>query len=377
VDEPREQSGPIAVYGATGYTGRLVAAELHRRGAELILAGRSAPKLQMVAEDLGGGLPTRAVPLDDEAGLRDLLGPCAAVIACAGPFQRHGEPVVAAAVASRTHYVDTTGEQLFMRTVFDRYDTPAAEAGVALVSAMGFDYAPGDMIAALTAEGMGPLEEVAIAYAVSGWDVIGPRATRGTARSALGILAGDELEWTDGELRAATGGIGQGTWDFPAPVGHQRMIRYPAGEHLTVPRHVDTRSVRTMLTASTLMPHPRLAGLAPVIMPPLRMAVRSPLRRGIGAAISRLPEGPSEKARRRARFMVVCEAGQGTSRRRGMVTGADVYAFTARATAEGAFRLAAPGYERRGALAPSQAFDPRGFLDSLGRFGVAHEITSA
>jgi short subunit dehydrogenase-like uncharacterized protein len=374
VSEPEPQSGPIAIYGATGYTGRLVAAELRRRGAEVVLAGRSEPKLRIVAEDLGAGIPVRAVPLDDQAALCELLDPCAAVISCAGPFQLHGEPVLAAAVASQTHYLDTTGEQPFMRTAFDRYDAPAADAGVAVVPAMGFDYVPGDMIAALTAEGMGSLDEVVIAYAVRGWDVIGPRATRGTARSALGILAGEELEWADGELRRAAGGVGRGSWTFPAPIGEERMVRYPAGEHLTVPRHVDTPRVRTMLTAATLMPHPRVARLAPLVMPPLQVAARTPLRRGIGALISRLPEGPSDEARRKATFMVVCEAVQGSRRRRGVVTGADVYGFTARATVEGALRCAAPGYEARGALAPSQAFDPREFLRSLGHFGVAYEV---
>ena len=75
----------MAVYGATGYTGRLVAAELRRRGADFVLAGRNQAKLDIVSEDVGGA-PARAVALDDEAGLRELLEPCGAVIACAGPF---------------------------------------------------------------------------------------------------------------------------------------------------------------------------------------------------------------------------------------------------------------------------------------------------
>src|SRR5262245_27962666 len=115
MSEPSEQTGPVAVYGATGYTGRLVAAELRRRGADFVLAGRNEAKLRMVAEDLGDDLPVSAVGLDDPAGLRALLEPCAAVISCAGPFELHGGPVVEAAVAAGTHYLDTTGEQRFMR----------------------------------------------------------------------------------------------------------------------------------------------------------------------------------------------------------------------------------------------------------------------
>ena len=72
--------------------------------------------------------------------------------------------------------------------------------------------------------------------------------------------------------------------------------------------------------------------------------------------------------------MVVCEARKGTQRRRGTVTGNDPYGLTARATVEGALRLAAPGYDRRGALAPSEAFDPGAFLSVLRRFGVEHEV---
>jgi short subunit dehydrogenase-like uncharacterized protein len=76
---------------------------------------------------------------------------------------KHGEPIVKAAVETGTQYLDTTGEQPFMRMVFDKYGERARAAGVALVSGMGFDYAPGDMSAALTADGMGSLEEIVVA----------------------------------------------------------------------------------------------------------------------------------------------------------------------------------------------------------------------
>ena len=110
----------IVVYGATGFTGTLVAHELRRRGLETILAGRSTEKLARLADELGGGVATRAVALDDAAGLHALLSDAAVVIACAGPFLRYGEPVVRAAAETGTHYVDTTGEQPFIALVRDR-----------------------------------------------------------------------------------------------------------------------------------------------------------------------------------------------------------------------------------------------------------------
>jgi short subunit dehydrogenase-like uncharacterized protein len=366
--EASPQTAPIAVYGATGYTGRLVAAELARRGADFVLAGRNAAKLDALAEDLGGDVRTAAVSLDDPDALRGLLAPCAAVIACAGPFSLHGEPVVNAAVEAGIHYLDTTGEQPFIQKVFQIYDSRAERGGCALVPAMGFDYVPGDMIASLTAEGMGPLDEVALAYSVRGFG-----ATRGTMLSGLEMLKGGDVEYRDGAWRPAPQSVGRGSWDFPPPIGTQRMIRYPAGEQITVPRHVDTRGVRTMLSAKSALPGP-VADAAPVLMPPFQVALRTPLRRALGALVSRLPEGPDEGARRAARFMISCEARAGTRRRRGVVTGPDPYGLTAFSTVHGALLAASPGYDRAGALAPSQAFEPHRFLDALGEFGLDHSV---
>lgn len=369
--ESNEQTGPIAVYGASGYTGRLVAAELARTGAAFVLAGRSRAKLEIVAEDVGGAEVVSAA-LDDPQALGELLEPCAAVIACAGPFQLHGEPVLRAAVEAGTHYVDTTGEQPFMRRVFDEFGPRAAAAGACLVTAMGFDYAPGDMIAALTAEGMDEVDEITLAYATRGFGV-----SRGTARTALGMIAAERVEWRDGELVPAGRAVSRGSFSFPPPFGSQRMVQYPSGEHLTVPRHIRVRSVRSMLAASTVMPHPRLAPAAPLLMPTTELILRTPARRLIEAAIGRMPEGPDLESRRRARFAIVCEARQGGRRRRGMVTGPDVYGLTARTTVEAARRFAAPGFDRNGALAPSEAFDPREFLRSLAGFGVEYEVAPA
>jgi len=364
--ETQGSAGRIGVYGATGYTGRLVAGELARAGASFVLAGRSREKLDALAAGVGGSPGVEAVSLDDAAGLRAMLEPCAAVIACAGPFSIHGEPVVRAAAESGTHYLDTTGEQTFMKRVFDEFGPVAERSGAALVTGMGFDYVPGDMIASLTAEGMGPLDEISLNYAVAGF---GP--SRGTARTALGQIAGEDVQWLEGEYVPGDSSISRGKFDFGGEIGVQRMTRYPAGEHVTVPRHVETRTVRTALTASTTSP---LAIGAPVLMTGLSLALRTPLEKVFGAALNRLPEGPPEDRRRAARFTIVCDARAGSRRRRGIIRGEDVYGMTARSIVAGALRCAAPGFQGSGALAPSQAFDPAGFLPELSEFGIEHEI---
>jgi short subunit dehydrogenase-like uncharacterized protein len=363
------QQGPIAVYGATGYTGRLVCAELASAGAEMVISGRNRRKLDDLASQLEGEVTVTEATLDDPAGLRALLGDSSVVIDCAGPFVLYGEPVLAAAVETGTHYLDTTGEQTYMEMAFDRYGERAAKAGVAVIPAMGFDYVPGDMIASLTAAGLDELDELALHYCWRGFT-----PSQGTARTTLEMISDPGVEWRDGSRRKAGGGVGRGSFDFPPPFGRQRMMRYPAGEQITVPRHVRTRKVTTSINASAFSSDV-LARAFSAMVPPLALAMRSgALRRAAGAVISRLPEGPSPAQRKRGSWMIVCEAKRGELERRAVISGRDVYGLTAAAICKGAMIAADPGFEGRGALAPCQAFDPKSFLEGLDRFDVSWTI---
>ncbi len=362
------QVGPIALYGATGYTGRLVAAELAATKADFVLSGRNRGKLESLAKELDGNVAVQAAALDDEVALRSLLADCAAVIDCAGPFIRHGEPVLRAAVETETHYLDTTGEQAYMRLAFDRYGPEAEVAGIAVIPAMGFDYVPGDMLASLTARGMGELDEIALSYA---WRDFQP--SHGTARSALEVLSGEDVEWSNLKWQPASGGLGRGSFEFPEPIGRQRMIRYPSGEQITVPRHVATRNVRTTMNATAFAP-PGMAAGVQLLGRPLGLALRTPLKRLLYAGISRLPEGPSPQRRASMRFMIVCEARRGEEESRGTISGRDIYGLTAAAVSRGGMAAAERGFSASGALAPSQAFDPEEFLGALEGFELRWQV---
>ena len=356
----------IAIYGATGFTGNLIAHALQQRGIRPLIAGRHRAKLEALTEELGG-VSFRAVAADNAAGLREMLEGCSVVIGCAGPFTLHGEGLVAAAADTGTHYLDTTGEQPFIRMVFEKYGERAAETGAALVSGMGFDYLPGDMLAALVAEGMGPLEEIVLAYHVDGF-----APTHGTALSALEMMRADDVVWTDGDWRPAPRSADGGRWRFPEPIGEQRMLRYPAGEQVTVPRHVETKRVRTLLNGMVVPP--RLMPVAVIASPLLGLAMRTPLRSAAGAAIRRLPAAPSEEDRRKSRFTISCEARGASGVRRGTLRGSDVYGLTAASLAHAATLCADPAYDRNGALAPAQAFDPAEFLAALDDFDVVVDL---
>jgi short subunit dehydrogenase-like uncharacterized protein len=360
----------IVLYGATGYTGRLVVEELERRGLEYVLSGRDEEKLRRVAGETGASV--RVTPLDDAHALRELLADASAVISCAGPFTLAGHALVRAAVDTGTHYVDSTGEQPFIKLVFDNHGAGAERAGVALVPALGFDYAPGDCIARLTARGREPLEELVIAYAVRGFGM-----SRGTMRSGLEIAKGGDVVYEDGDWRPAPFGVFRASFDFPEPIGRQVMSRYPSGEVITVPRHTRTKRVVSMVTASTMAPHPALAPILPYTLPPLALSLRTPLRGVLNRAIGALPEGPSEAERRAAEFTIVTVArGENGSERRGVVRGSDVYGLTAVTLVHGAELMSAPGFDRAGALAPAAAYDPEAFLNYLGDHGVSWELSA-
>jgi short subunit dehydrogenase-like uncharacterized protein len=362
----------IAVYGATGYTGKLVAEELERRGLEARLCGRNGGKLRALKASLGVDWEVRAAPVDDTECLRKAFDGADVVISCAGPFTYYGAPVIEAALDVGAHYCDTTGEQPYMKRVFDFLDEPAASRGLAVVPAVGFDIVPGDLAAALAC-GDRSWEEVVIAYAVTGFAM-----SRGTMRSAAEMLTGEDLEYVHGEFVPAPSGIVNERFTYPDPLGERAVTKFPGGEVVTVPRHVDARTVRGRMTLGTYAPHPSLAPAVPYAVPVIGALMRTPLGGALDGLIDRLPEGPGDDARRASRFTIVAEARAADgSTSRASVTGSDVYGLTAVIAVEVARTMAEDAFAESGALAPAQVVDPAGFLDFLGDHGVSYEAPAA
>ena len=141
----------VIVWGATGFTGRLVAEYLNERyGAQSnvrwAIAGRNPEKLARVADEIGAGdVPVITGDASDAASLEAMVGRTKAVITSVGPYQNYGEPLVAACARAGTDYVDLTGEPPFMRQMIDKYTDQAAKSGARIVHSCGFDSVPFDM----------------------------------------------------------------------------------------------------------------------------------------------------------------------------------------------------------------------------------------
>ena len=189
---------------------------------------------------------------------------------------------------------------------------------------MGFDYAPGDMLASLVAAGLGPIDEITLAYTMRGF-----APTRGTTLSALEMMKGGDVELRDGELVPCARSVGRGRFDFPSPIGSRRVGRYMSGEQITVPRHVEVQNVKTVIDLRALLPLPGPAeALSAAVLNASGRAMETPLRGAVGKLVARLPEGPSEADRKAVRFTIVCEARTAGATRRGVVRGSDVYGIT-------------------------------------------------
>jgi short subunit dehydrogenase-like uncharacterized protein len=139
----------IIIYGATGFTGRLVAEYIHATYPDRpwAMAGRSASKLAQVRDEMGLPADTPLIEADasDPASLDAMVARARVIITTVGPYLLYGEPLVAACVKAGTDYVDLSGEPPFMWDMIEKYNDAAKASGARIVHSCGFDSIPFDM----------------------------------------------------------------------------------------------------------------------------------------------------------------------------------------------------------------------------------------
>ena len=140
----------VVIFGATGFTGRLVAEYLAAEYGSAVrwaMAGRSLDKLAAVRDEIGAPADTPLIAADssDPASLAAMAEQTAAVITTVGPYQLYGEALVKACVDAGTDYVDLCGEPAWMHDIIAAYDAPARDSGARIVLSCGFDSVPFDL----------------------------------------------------------------------------------------------------------------------------------------------------------------------------------------------------------------------------------------
>jgi short subunit dehydrogenase-like uncharacterized protein len=147
---------PVVVYGASGYTGRLVCEYLREYGVPFVAAGRDSTKLKNSMESNVAGIETADYEVlevgHDVESLTGLFRGASVVCNTVGPFSRWGHEVVEACLAAGTHYLDTTGEQDWLITLDEKYGADFAAAGLLLAPGIAQMYTTGEIAAELCLE---------------------------------------------------------------------------------------------------------------------------------------------------------------------------------------------------------------------------------
>jgi short subunit dehydrogenase-like uncharacterized protein len=317
----------IVVFGATGYTGRLIAERLVAQGARPVLAGRSESRLASLAETLGGLEHVRADVMRKNS-VFGLVGADDVLVSTVGPFLKWGEAAVRAAVAAGCTYLDSTGEPEFIRRVFEEFGPPAARSGAALLTAMGCDFAPGALAGALALQDAG----ADAARVDVGYYMLGGTATSlsaGTRASLVGVTLGDNHAFREGRVRTVR--PAERVRSFTVAGRGREAISVGGAEHFTLPAsYPGLREVNVYLGWFGPLARPLQAGslVGEVVR---RVPGARSVMRITGERVMGLANGPAAGTTPGGRSWIAAEAYDGAGRQLSEVhlAGVDGYEFTA------------------------------------------------
>ncbi len=366
----------IVIYGASGHTGSLIARALREQELEFAVAGRDTRRLQEAA--LGLCDDVRSAAVDDHAGLVGIFEDADVVVNCAGPFTAIGEGVIRAALEADCHYIDTTGEQEFVRHVYEQFESAARKAGRVIVNACAFEVALGDWAAHIAASALhSPVaDSITISYALEN-----VQPSRGTQLSILSQLGKPGCRWDDDRWTPVAAGAERLEVHYPEPFGLRTALSFPSPEVITVPRHSPAKRVQTFMSLGADNALTRAAGLvAPIVAPILAPLLGSLLRTSLGAIAEstiKASESPHSSEGVPDRFAIVAEARCGEQVKRCTISGEDMYGVSAGIACLAAERLQNEG-ELDGVLAPSELFPVRMALEEIaGQHKLAIELPAA
>jgi short subunit dehydrogenase-like uncharacterized protein len=332
-------NGTILIYGATGYTGKLIAKAAADQGARPILAGRNLAKVNAVARPLG--FKTRAFDLGDPARLDAAIKDVSVVLCVAGPFSATSRPMADACLRNRVHYLDITGEIDVFEALAAR-DAEAMARGVMLLPGVGFDVVPTDCLAAHLKHRLPDANDLKL-YLSLGNDM-----SRGTAKAMIEAIAAGTRLRRNGRI-VTRDRAEEGSCDFGE--GEKLTTQVSWGDVATAFHSTGISNIEVHFEASSA----------------IRAFARTPwfvksffglgfMQSLLKFQVDSLPEGPSEVARRTGRAVLVGQARNKMGQTvRSRVRTPEGYSLTA-ATAFDAARRVAAGDIKPGFQTPSRVF---------------------
>jgi short subunit dehydrogenase-like uncharacterized protein len=294
------------------------------------------------------------------------------LVTTVGPFVRWGAPAAAAATTAGAHYIDSTGEPPFIREVFERYSSAAEQAGVGMLTALGYDWVPGNLAGGLALERAGELAtRVDVGYFITG---SGGSMSGGTKASLVGAISAPAFAYRDGRVQTERGA--KRVRSFPVGSKQLQGVSVGSSEHFTLPRLAPRlREVNAYLgwfgPASRAM-QAMSAGTSVAMKVPgvdrLWSAVGERFVQGSTG-------GPDEEARSKSGSHIVAIAYDAAARPLSEVhvSGVDGYTFTGRMLAWGADRAAAGALKGTGALGPVDAFGLDELVAGCAEAGISEQ----
>lgn len=289
------KSNEFLLYGANGYTGRLIARFANLYGLKPFLAGRSPAPLEAMAKELN--LPFKVIDLDDERALTAALNEVKVVLHAAGPFEYTARKMVDACLKTGTHYLDINGA-IPVFEMLKGYHLRAAAAGIMIMPGVGFDVVPTDCIALLLKHKMPEATKLQLAFASTGGGL-----SHGTAITMAGNLGEGSLARMDGKLNKVPLGTNGMMVEFfcgkNKPPKELFVMSIPWGDVSTAYTTTDIPNIETYTGISKKLYYVlKVQGLFNWL---LRTAL---IRKFAIKKIKSLPAGPTDDQRKNARSMV-------------------------------------------------------------------------
>lgn len=305
--------GEPLLYGATGYSGSLIARASVDRGLRPILAGRDGAKLERLADELG--VEFRVASLGDTGALDRMLRGVGVVLHAAGPFSTTSLPMLEACARTGAHYLDLTGEIDVVERLASR-DRLARRRGIMVMPGVGLDVVAGDCLALHTAKRL--IRPVRLAVGVHGLRLV----SRGTAKTVI-EAAGTGRCRRDGRLVDIALGSIERSFDFGwGPTG---CLNVGWADVATAHYSTGIPTIDVFCQATPLL---RMATFANRLMGPL--LATSPWQAWLKAHVDLMPAGPDSFARRAAAAVFVVEVDDGRGRRAvSRLRTPEAYTFTA------------------------------------------------
>lgn len=227
------------LYGANGYTGRLIVEEALKRGMKPILAGRNEGEIKALATD--SGLDYRVFDLSDTAALEAALSDVPLVLHAAGPFVHTAKPMMEACLRKGVHYLDITGEvRIFERAA--HWNDKALAAGIMFMPGVGFDVVPTDCLAVYLHRQLPDATSLQLAFAGLGG------TSRGTAATMAENLGEPGAVRRDGKLERVPVAY-KGLW-APHPDKTFFAMTIPWGDLSTAYRSTGIPNIETYMGIS-------------------------------------------------------------------------------------------------------------------------------